>query len=346
MSAKDSSEILIKSVAQELLKKFGSFDRIKDKAYLTLNIDGTTQLVQVDSIDGITGIDWLIVVVIPRSDFLENINANTRYSIIIIIGTLLLSIVIAIFSSRWLVNPILRLSYAAQDIEEEKLDPESLADIAKRTDELGYLARIFQHMAGAIYVRSQSLKGEVQQLRTESERTKKVGIVAKVNQASYLQQLLEKSKDIRTQGEPTPKLALSPLLRKVSFFESLSEVEIQKLINIGYKKNISKGEVIFYENTLSKEFYIILDGTVEIFIERINKKLTTLSSGSFFGELSLLLDMPRTATARALENTVLFTINRESFKNLLMEYKELAEVISQKVKERRAELDKRPSFDE
>lgn len=340
LSATDSSEILIKSTAEQLLKKFSNFQKIKEKAHFSFSLNSKAQLVQVEPIHGISGIDWLIVVVIPRSDFTEHINVNTRYTIVIILGTLLLSIAIAIFSSRWLVNPIMRLSYAAQDIEQEKLDPSSLADMAKRTDELGYLARIFQRMTGAIYARSQSLKGEVQQLRTESDRAKKVGLVAKVTQTAYLQQLLEKSRDVRVQREATPKLVLAQLLPKVNLFENFNQIEIQKLINIGYKKSFYKGEIICYENTPGDEFYIILEGTVEIFIEKINKNLATLTAGSFFGELSLLFDTPRTATVRALEDTLLFTVNRDGFKNLLMEYKGLAEVISQKVKERRADLEK------
>jgi CRP-like cAMP-binding protein len=37
----------------------------------------------------------------------------------------------------------------------------------------------------------------------------------------------------------------------------------------------------------------------------MNKHLTTLQAGNFFGELSLMLGIPRTATVRALEDTIL-----------------------------------------
>jgi methyl-accepting chemotaxis protein len=339
LSAKDSSEILIKSTAHELLQKFGNFENIKAIAHLNFNLDGKAQLVQVYPIDGISGIDWLIVVVIPRSDFTQDLNVGIRYSIAIILGTFVLSVAIAIFNSRWLVNPIMRLSYAAQDIEEEKLDPESLGDIAKRTDELGYLARVFQQMAGAIYARSQSLKGEVQQLRTESDRVKKMGLVAKVSQTAYLQQLLEKSKTTRLQALQAQELVLPALLQKVSYFETFTSIELQKLINIGYRKNIFKGELVCQEDTPGEEFYIILEGSVEIYMKKINQYLATLTAGSFFGELSLLQSTPRTATVRALEDTLLFTLSRDGFKKLLMEYKELAERIAEKGTERRTELE-------
>jgi len=64
----------------------------------------------------------------------------------------------------------------------------------------------------------------------------------------------------------------------------------------------------------------------------LNKSLSTLKAGQFFGELSLMLGIPRTATVRALEDTVVFVINNKGFKKLLQEQPNLSERIIQQLK--------------
>ena len=88
---------------------------------------------------------------------------------------------------------------------------------------------------------------------------------------------------------------------------------------IGYRKNLQSSEILFNENDKGDAFYIILSGSVEVYVAKINKHLADLHTGSFFGELSLMLGMPRTATVKAKENTVLFAINQENFKKILVQ---------------------------
>ena len=73
----------------------------------------------------------------------------------------------------------------------------------------------------------------------------------------------------------------------------------------------------------------------------LQKSLRTQTDGSFFGELSLLLGIPRTATVRALEPTALFAINKTGFQTLLQEHPSLAETIANQLNEYKAELEQR-----
>jgi CRP-like cAMP-binding protein len=129
--------------------------------------------------------------------------------------------------------------------------------------------------------------------------------------------------------------SLRDLLRRISYFERSTEVELFALIARGYRKYIDVGEVICREGDPSEEFYIILSGAVEIFSERNNQAIATLRDGEFFGEISLLTGTPRTATVRALVvNTVLFVVERQQLQKLLSEHKELGEQIAVKLSER------------
>ena len=132
---------------------------------------------------------------------------------------------------------------------------------------------------------------------------------------------------------------LRDLLRKISYFERCTEVELFALIARGYRKHFDIGEVICHEGDPSEEFYIILSGVVEIFSEKNNQAIATLREGEFFGEISLLTGTPRTATVRALVvNTVLFVVERQQLQKLLSEHKELGEQIAVKLSERQQVL--------
>ncbi|WP_434685658.1 mechanosensitive ion channel domain-containing protein [Pseudanabaena minima] len=133
--------------------------------------------------------------------------------------------------------------------------------------------------------------------------------------------------------------SLRDLLRKISYFERCTEVELFALIARGYRKHFDISEIICRENDPSEEFYIILSGVVEVFSEKNNQAIATLGEGEFFGEISLLTGTPRTATVRALTvDTVLFVVEQQQLQKLLSEHKELGEQIALKLSERQQVL--------
>jgi potassium-dependent mechanosensitive channel len=136
-------------------------------------------------------------------------------------------------------------------------------------------------------------------------------------------------------------LSLITLLRQVAYFQNFNDLELRQLIETGYNKRLKKSEILFRENDPGDAFYIIFDGSVEVFVEKINKHLATLTRGQFFGELALILGIPRTATVKVLEDTNLFVITNKAFKNLLKSYPNLAEEIVQEIARHKEELESR-----
>ena len=141
--------------------------------------------------------------------------------------------------------------------------------------------------------------------------------------------------------ETTKPLSIRDLLRQVTYFHNLTDLELRQLIEIGYRKRLGTSSILFREGDPGDAFYIILSGSVEVVAEKLNKQLTILQTGKFFGELSLMLGIPRTATVRVLEDTLLFVINNKSFEKLLHEQPELAEVIIQELAKHQEELSER-----
>lgn len=140
-------------------------------------------------------------------------------------------------------------------------------------------------------------------------------------------------------AEKAPKpLALRDLLRKVSYFENFTDLEMLRLIEKGYRQLMNSQKFVFREDDPGDSFHIILSGSVEIIAEKTNKQLRILYAGDFFGELALLMGIPRTASVRTLENTTLFVVSRNGFQKLLASYPRLGDQIAEKLVERKQEL--------
>ncbi len=87
----------------------------------------------------------------------------------------------------------------------------------------------------------------------------------------------------------------------------------------GERKTFKTGEIIFEEDDIGDMAYLIISGEVEIFRASGNKErvLATLDRGEIIGEMSLIDNSPRMASARALSDLTLSIITRESLKRRL-----------------------------
>lgn len=139
---------------------------------------------------------------------------------------------------------------------------------------------------------------------------------------------------------------LRDLLRRVTYFEQCTDLELRQLIEYGYRQLFPAGQTICQENDPGDSFYIILSGTVEVLSQRADKYIATIHEGEFFGEISLLLGTPRSATVRAMEDTILFVVERHDLQKLLVEQPSLADQIAKKLSERKQALQALGLFDE
>lgn len=114
---------------------------------------------------------------------------------------------------------------------------------------------------------------------------------------------------------------------EVMYFKNFIDVELRKLIEVGYRKCIKLLDFLFYEGDFGDVFYIIFLGLVEVFVEKINKYLIILKVGKFFGELVLILVIFCIVFVRVIEDIILFVINKKGFEKILYENLELVEVI-------------------
>src|SRR5947199_2312263 len=109
----------------------------------------------------------------------------------------------------------------------------------------------------------------------------------------------------------------------------------------GYTAEHKAGDYIFREGDLGTEMYIINEGKVEILNQVGDEEqiLAVLEKGDFFGEMSVLEDLPRAATARAATDVRLLQINGSTFDQLLQGNPEIAVRMMRKLSRRLRETD-------
>lgn len=93
-----------------------------------------------------------------------------------------------------------------------------------------------------------------------------------------------------------------------------------------FGKRIPAGTVLFSEGDKGEEMFILQSGKVKISkkIRGVEKTLATLEKGEFFGEMAILNDKPRSASAETIEDSDMLVIDRKTFETLLRSNVEIA----------------------
>jgi CRP/FNR family transcriptional regulator len=124
------------------------------------------------------------------------------------------------------------------------------------------------------------------------------------------------------------------VLKKQILLEDLGSEELKKIAGIVKKMSLKKGEYLFKEKDDTKGIYLLHSGKIEI--TRVTpdgwrQTLVVLTTGHFFGELSIFEKRQHVASAVAVEDTDLFLIPKSAFEKLTEEDMALAFSIIKKI---------------
>lgn len=130
-------------------------------------------------------------------------------------------------------------------------------------------------------------------------------------------------------------------LRRVDLFEALSEEETRRLSDRARIEQFFNDETVVRQGEPGDSLYIVDEGRVQVVVHHDGRseRLAELESGAILGEMALMTGAERTATIATLEPTRFFVIDREAFRETLMENPQIAEQISEILAHRRAELE-------
>ncbi|MBL1173884.1 diguanylate cyclase domain-containing protein [Pantanalinema sp. GBBB05] len=165
-SALTTSDPLMRTTLQQLTVRFGQVNQIQTTQRLDMQVDGQKRFVQVMPWRDQFGLNWLIVTVVPESEFMGQIHTNTRVTLVLCGVALLVAVIIGIATAQWVIAPILRLNTAAKAIALGKLyHPIE----TQRSDEVGELAKSFDDMAVQLQVSFAALQRSEAKFRRLTE---------------------------------------------------------------------------------------------------------------------------------------------------------------------------------
>ena len=167
LNVENSKDTLIQATAKYLKTKFSSFERIDTQQQIDFGIAGERYFARVTPWKDELGLDWLVLVAMPESDFMAEINANTRSTILLCLASLIVATCLGIITSGWITRPISHLGNASIEIANGNL--EQTVKI-KGVNELGILAQSFNNMASQLKTSFAQLDATNQTLETTNAK--------------------------------------------------------------------------------------------------------------------------------------------------------------------------------
>ena len=117
------------------------------------------------------------------------------------------------------------------------------------------------------------------------------------------------------------------ILKQVPLFEGLDAAEREGLAQGMRRRAYKRGDVLFHRDDQGSVLYFIVTGRVRIYLPTSTGEEVTLDllkAGDFFGELAVLDELPRSASAAAVEDVVVLTLDRQMLFSVLAEYPQAA----------------------
>jgi signal transduction histidine kinase len=160
-----TSDPLQRAIAQALQQKSLPLTAIQSRQEIELFLNGERQYIQITPWQDKYGLDWLVVVATPESDFMGEIHANTRSVIWLCMLAFAIATLIGILTARWIARPILKLQQTSERLATSYIQGEVIkpAAIASSIHEIESLARSFTQMAMQIQSSFQQLAESGQQ---------------------------------------------------------------------------------------------------------------------------------------------------------------------------------------
>jgi len=105
------------------------------------------------------------------------------------------------------------------------------------------------------------------------------------------------------------------LAKRVELFHGLSGSDVEKIFARSKTMNVAKEQVIFHEGTVGNQMFVVLGGKISLY--KGKKHLADLREGDMFGEMALVSREPRSATAMAAEDSLIFILDETTFDKLM-----------------------------
>jgi len=113
------------------------------------------------------------------------------------------------------------------------------------------------------------------------------------------------------------------ILKACDIFSSLDDAQLTKLLKKFKIVHLKKSKILFHQGSFSNSLYLVVQGKLVVFLKQKNnekKILNMINPGETVGEVGALSNEPRTATVKALENSILLKLSSDEFNELTHQY--------------------------
>ena len=181
LKAIDSPNSAIKSTAQFLQNRFQNLNQIQSVQQVNFRFNGDKQYVQLVPFQDLN-LDWVIVITIPESDFMEQIYVTTSRTFLLSAGVLVLTILLGLLTSQWIIAPIKKVTKASNEIAKgnlnQKIQPSVIIEVASLSHSFNIMTSQLKDSLEALHSANEELESRVDrrtaELRKEKERSEQL----------------------------------------------------------------------------------------------------------------------------------------------------------------------------
>lgn len=127
------------------------------------------------------------------------------------------------------------------------------------------------------------------------------------------------------------------LLKRTPLLAGLSGRDLEEVGRLADEVDVPAGRVLMKEGEPGREFYVIIDGAVRI--ERGGQLLRTMGPGEFFGDIALVVERPRIATATADADSQMLVLGHREFHSLMDRFPSIRISVLESIAHRLADLE-------
>lgn len=131
-----------------------------------------------------------------------------------------------------------------------------------------------------------------------------------------------------TSRRETQTMNMIHFLQDIPLFQDMSMQQLESISKDVQPRQFGQGDIIFREGDPGQVVYLVQSGQVRIYVNGLDGSETSVilfgRPGDMFGELAVIDGLPRSATAVALDKTLLYTISREGFRLHMQRFPQLA----------------------
>ncbi len=182
LKAQESSHPIMRRSMEEINTHIRDLSNLEAPTQWDFELDHQRYFLKISPLKDEYGLNWLIVVVVPENDFMAEINANTRHTVLLCLGALGLAIGLGVMTTRWITAPIRQITKASEEMAtgdlNQHIKPCYIIELDKLGNSFNGMTEQLKDSVEALRLANEELESRVeqrtQQLSLEKERSEQL----------------------------------------------------------------------------------------------------------------------------------------------------------------------------